>query len=80
MAQEQEVMFADFYQLCEVVEAYFDMEWRGAEEWEKEEGREFANSLSILLRTFIPLATTRLISVLQQLSLDASSVKQKGEN
>lgn len=50
------------------------------EEWEKEEGREFANSLSILLRPFIPLATTRLISVLQQLSLDSSSVKQKGEN
>ena len=37
MAQEQEEMFADFYQLCEAVEAYFDMEWRGAEEWEKEE-------------------------------------------
>ena len=50
------------------------------EEWEKEEGREFANSLSILLPPFIPLATTRLISELQPLSLDASSVKQKAES
>lgn len=38
-------------------------------EWEKEEGREVANSLSILLPPFLSLATTRLIFMLQQLSL-----------
>ncbi len=30
-------MFNDFYALCKSVEATFEREWRGAQEWEKEE-------------------------------------------
>ncbi len=37
MVSTQEELFEDFYQLCQSVETYFDKEWRGAYEWEKEE-------------------------------------------
>lgn len=34
---EQRETFADFFRLCETIEARFDHEWREAGEWEKEE-------------------------------------------
>lgn len=34
---KEEKVFVEFYDICKVVQAAFDREWRGAEEWEKEE-------------------------------------------
>lgn len=34
---KQEEMYASFYDLCKSVGAAFDKEWRGSEEWEKED-------------------------------------------
>ena len=34
---EEEKVFSEFYDICGAVQAAFDKEWRGAEEWEKEE-------------------------------------------
>ncbi|MBR5517023.1 MAG: Flp pilus assembly complex ATPase component TadA [Firmicutes bacterium] len=34
---DERVVFSEFYDFCKAIQAAFDKEWRGAEEWEKEE-------------------------------------------
>ena len=42
---KQEEMYASFYDLCKSVGAAFDKEWRGSEEWEKEDRLKKENLL-----------------------------------
>ena len=34
---DQYITFKEFYELCKVIETIFEKEWRGAQEWEKQE-------------------------------------------